>query len=61
MSDRSPRSLGRDFFIMARGGKAKKKSGQDQSKAARDKRRKMREAAKKAAGVSRYSQTPGDK
>lgn len=61
MSDKSPRSLGRDFFIMAKGGVAKKKSGQDQSKAARDRRRKAREAAKKAAGVSRYSQTPGDK
>jgi hypothetical protein len=57
MSDRSPKSLGRDFFILARGGAAKKKSGQDQSRAARERRRKAREAAKKAQGVSRYSET----
>ena len=60
--DPKKRSLGRNFFIMAKSqGKSPKKPQQDQSREARERRRKAREAVKKAQGKSRYSQTYGDK
>jgi len=59
MSDNTPKSLGRDFFIVARGGKkpATKSRGPTQQEINAGK--KYRDSIAKKYG-KRYSQTPGN-